>query len=133
MTSPRQGRPGSIRGEAQARGVSEYRVRLERAEAAGLSPRAGVGHAKSAEASATDVRTVRRHPERASVEMLRRVAVVSARRHFRTEPKFDPKRFAKSVAAINDRETLKTMATASKEEWEDLARNQVPGNPFFYH
>lgn len=42
-------RPGSLRYEAAARGVSVARVRAERAEAAGLSRSQGVGHPRRGE------------------------------------------------------------------------------------
>ena len=42
-------RPGSLRFEAAARGVSVARIRAERAEAAGLSRAQGVGHPRRGE------------------------------------------------------------------------------------
>lgn len=40
----RAGGPGTIRGEAAARGVTEYQIRKERAQAQGLPARLGAGH-----------------------------------------------------------------------------------------
>jgi hypothetical protein len=52
----RAGRPGSIRGEAAARGVSEYQIRVERAAARGVTPSVGVGKPRKGEITLTQSR-----------------------------------------------------------------------------
>lgn len=49
----RAGRPGTIRGEAAARGVSEYQIRVERGRARGVAPSVAVGKPKANELTLT--------------------------------------------------------------------------------
>lgn len=52
----RVGAPGTIRGEAVARGVSEYQIRVERAAARGVTPSVAVGKPRRGELTLTQTR-----------------------------------------------------------------------------
>lgn len=52
----RTGRPGTIRGEASRRGVSETQIRVERGRAAGLTPSVAVGKPRRGEVTLTESR-----------------------------------------------------------------------------
>lgn len=54
---PRNGRPGTIRGESVRRGISESRIRAERAAAEGLSPSVGRGHGGGIKQARANLRT----------------------------------------------------------------------------
>jgi hypothetical protein len=48
-------------------------------------------------------------------------------------PKFDRDATARRLRRSDDRPTLARLASASRDEWQELATVQVPGNPAFYH
>ena len=113
---------------------SELVARQDRGAAEGLTKAAALGHAPVGTATATDMREVRRAPERASVEQLQRVAVAHARSIFAGPgSRFDAKRTAARMSQQKDREVLRLMITNSHTEWVALAAFQVPNNPWWYH
>lgn len=110
-----------------------YQDRVRRAVKEGLSLSAARGHAKGGEPRASDIRDAARHPGTAPIEVLQRAALAHGRATWRDESRYSDRQFEGTVRAITDRETLNKLRTATKDEWRELARNQVPGNPFFYH
>ena len=121
--------------------AAEYAARTARGEAAGLSSAAARGHAKPGEPTARDVGEAARHPETVPLDVLRRATEAHARAIFRDERqapsdprhRFNDDQVRRNIEQTTDRDTLNRMRTISQAEWRELARNQVPGNPFFYH
>jgi hypothetical protein len=73
--------------------------------------------------------------------VLRRATLAHTRAIFRDERqapsdprhRFNDDQVRRNIEQTTDRDTLNRMRTISQAEWRELARNQVPGNPFFYH
>ena len=123
----------SIRVEAARRGVSVYRVRLERGLRRGLSPGAAVGHAEPGEPTASDLKQVENFGSLAPVDVLQRAAIANAERELGDLPKYDPEATERRIEQIRDPDTLHLLATTTLADWQAQAAQQVPGNPFFYH
>jgi hypothetical protein len=120
--------------DARALGyLSTTDFRKARGRKEGLSAQAAVGHARSGEPTAADLREARLRPETAPLRALHRTAQARATAFFGDNPKFDPEAFARRVERITDRDTLVQMMTVDRDGWIELARHQTPSNPFHYH
>jgi hypothetical protein len=118
----------------------EYRARIARGEAMGLSKAAARGHPRADEPRAKDIREAARHPDAAPIEALQKAALANARAVWggaETSRPFSDERFKMRVRQIDDRETLNKLRTADRETWRRNAReaqaNGVKGSPWYYH
>jgi hypothetical protein len=77
---------------------------------------------------------VRRAPELAPLDVQRQAAVEVASSLLSDEERFDPDATRDRILQITDSELLVRMIRMeSLDQWLELARHQIPGNPFFYH
>lgn len=67
------------------------------------------------------------------INELRDLALENARIHFSDNLKFNDQRMAARIGAISNKNTLREMATISKEDWQARASAKYGGNPFHYH
>ena len=122
--------PGSPERAAVYR--SEYLAREARGVAEGLSKGAAHGHAKLGEASAKDMGIVKRSPELATLDQLRRVAFAHAKLVLVESPRFDADRTKSRIQQQIDPGVLIGMATMTYSEWAAQASSPLEGNPYFY-
>jgi hypothetical protein len=79
-------------------------------------------------------RAVRRAPETAPLAVQRQAAFDNASSLLAKQERFDADAARRRIFQITDREALVRMIRMEDlSQWSDLARHQIPNNPFFYH
>jgi hypothetical protein len=78
--------------------------------------------------------SVRQAPEQAPLEVQRQAAFEMASSLLAGEERFDADATRARIFEITDRDALvRIIRMEDLSQWQDLARHQIPGNPFFYH
>jgi hypothetical protein len=127
----------SIRAEARRRGVTVYRVRLERGVARGLTKRGAVGHARPGETTAKQIQDAKRRPSGGSRNALEMAVLDKARQSFGLSPYFwNPQTFFTKLRSMKRTDLVKLLQQ-SPEEWRRRARaarrHGVKHSIYYYH